>query len=136
LIEGAGVRLTWSRDRKRVARLELDSPEVSVPVKRDVTQLMSDLLPDSPGWYVPASSVTHSLYWGLRDAIGSAPGEPLALTPSLGEVGAAAESAISASGLILARCADYYGHDAQAHLQQTKMRREAIDLRMRRLAAH
>ncbi len=135
LIERAGVRLTWSKYGKGVARLELDSPEVSVPVKLDVTQLMTSLLPDSPGWYVPASGITHSRYWGLRDAIGSAPGEPLALTPSLVEVGAAAESAISACGLILARCADYYGHDAQAHLQQTRTRREAIDLRMRRLRA-
>jgi len=135
LIERAGIRLAWSKDGKKVARLELDSPEVAVPAKLDVTQLMTSLLPDSPGWYVPASSVTHSRYWGLRDAIGSAPGELLALTPPLAEVGAAAESAISACGLILARCADYYGHDAQAHLQQTKTRREAIDLRMRRLAA-
>jgi hypothetical protein len=135
LIEQAGVRPAWSSDGKKVARLELDSPKVSVPVKLDVTQLMGTLLPDSPGWYIPASSVTHSRYWGLRDAIGSAPSEPLALTPSLAEVGAAAESAVSASGLILARCAAYYGHDAQLHLQQTKTRREAIDLRMRRLVA-
>lgn len=135
LIERAGVRLAWSKDRKQVARLELDTPQVAVPVKLDVTQLMTDLLPDSPGWYIPASSITHSLYWGLRDAISSAPGEPLALTPSLAEVGAAAETAISASGLILSRCGAYYGHDAQAQLQQTKTRREAIDLRMRRLAA-
>jgi len=32
--------------------------------KLDVTQLITSLLPDSPGWYVPASSVTHSRYWG------------------------------------------------------------------------
>ena len=53
------------------ARLHLDVPEVSVPLKRDVTELMDHLLPDSPGWYNIGSSITHSYYWGLRDAIGS-----------------------------------------------------------------
>jgi hypothetical protein len=135
LIERAGVRLALDRRGKEIARLELDSPQVAVPVKLNVTQLMSVLLPDSPGWYTPGSSIVHSRYWGLRDAIGSAPGEPLALTPALLEVGAAAETAISASGLVLARYAGYYGHDPSAHIQQAKVRREAIDLRMRRFAA-
>jgi hypothetical protein len=85
LTECAGVKLAWSKDGKTVARLELDSPKVIVPVKLDITRLMAILLTDSPGWYHPGSSVIHSLYWGLRDAIGSAPGEPLALTPSLAE---------------------------------------------------
>jgi hypothetical protein len=99
LIERAVVKLASAQKGERIARLELDSPQVVVPVKLNVTELMGALLPDSPGWYTPGSSIVHSQYWGLRDAIGSAPGEPLALTPSLLEVGAAVETAISASGL-------------------------------------
>jgi hypothetical protein len=136
MIERAGVRLVWDRKGKRIVRLQLDSPLVDVPVDLNVTQLMGIFLPDSPGWYRPGSSVTHSLYWGLRDAIGSAPGEPLALTPPLAEVGAAAESAISASGLILTHAAGYYGHDPRSRVERTKARREAVDLRMRRLARY
>ena len=94
--------------------------------------LLAELLPDSPSWYNIASSVTHSIYWGLRDVDGSHPGEPLALTPNVLDVGAAAESAISASGLILDRCGKCYGHDPSAHVQRTKERREAIDALMRR----
>lgn len=133
LIERAGVRL--HKKGKGIDRLELDSPEVVVKVRLNVTELMGDLLHESPGWYNLGSSVIHSLYWGLRDASGSFPGAPLALTPPLLEVGAAVESAISASGLILTRCAGYYGHDPSAYVQRTKGRREAVDLRMRRFGA-
>jgi len=132
LIERAGVTLVPAKRRPEIARLELDSPSVAVTVRSTVTDLMGVLLPESPGWYTPASSIVHSRYWGLRDAIGSAAGEPLAMTPALLEVGAAAESAVSACGLILTRCAGYYGHDPSAQTERTKARREAIDLRMRR----
>jgi len=135
LITGAGMTVAPSRDGKRPARLELDSPRVSVPVKLDVTELMGALLPESPTWYNISSGVTHSHYWGLRDAVASPGDEPLALTPDLLEVGAAAESAISASGLIIARAGAYYGHDPQTHLQRTRERRKAIDLHMRRIGA-
>lgn len=43
------------------------------------------------------------------------------------EVAAAAQSAISASGLIAARCAAYYGHDPGPYDQQAKARRAALD---------
>lgn len=133
IITDAGISLRLSRDGKAIARLELDS--VSVPMKLDITELMSGLLTESPTWYNVSSGVTHSLYWGLRDAVASRLGEPLALTPDLLEVGAAAESAISASGLILARCASYFGHDADEQLRATAERRESIDRLMREIGA-
>jgi hypothetical protein len=57
------------------------------------------------------------------------------MTPNLLEVGAAGQSAISASGLILARYGTYYGHDPEPYVQQTKARRHGIDLHMRRIGA-
>ncbi len=134
LITGAGLTFGYSPNRKRKTRLELESPKVSVPLDVNVTELMAKLLPDSPSWYNIGSSVTHSLYWGLRDVDRSQPGGPLALTPNVMDVGAAAESAISASGLILDRCGKCYGHDPSAYVQRSKERREAIDALMRRAA--
>jgi hypothetical protein len=58
----------------------------------------------------------------------------LDLLPDVMEMGAAAEAAISASGLILDRCGRYYGHDPQAHVQGARERREKIDALMRRAA--
>jgi hypothetical protein len=132
LITGVGLTFGYSRNGKTKARLDLESPKVSAPLTINVTELMAELLPESPSWYNIGSSVTHSLYWGLRDVDGSRPGEPPALTPNVLDVGAAAQSAISASGLILNRCAKCYGHDPSAHLQHTRKRREAIDALMRR----
>jgi hypothetical protein len=132
LIASAGLTFGYSHDGKTKVRIELDSPKVSVPLKVNVADLMAELLPDSPSWYNIGSSVTHSSYWGLRDVDGSRPGEPLALTPNVLDVGAAAESAISASGLILDRYGKCYGHDPSVHVQRSSERREAIDALMRR----
>ena len=132
LINCAGLTFGYTQNGKTKARLDLESPKVSIPLKINVTQLMAELLPDSPSWYNIGSSVTHSLYWGLRDVDGSRPGEPPALSPNVLDVGAAAESAISASGLILDRCGRCYGHDPSAHVQRSRERREAIDALMRR----
>jgi len=132
LITGAGLTFGHRQNGKTRTRLELESPKVSVPLKINITELMAELLPDSPSWYNIGSSVTRSLYWGLRDVDGSRPGEPLALTPNVLDVGAAAESAISASGLILGCCGRCYGHDPSAHIKRTVERREAIDALMRR----
>ena len=134
LITAAGLTFGYSQNGKTKARIDLESPKVSVPLKINVAELMAELLPDSPSWYNIGSSVTHSIYWGLRDVNRSRPGEPLALTPNVLDVGAAAESAISASGLILDRYGRCYGHDPSAHLQHTRKRREAIDALMRRAA--
>jgi hypothetical protein len=48
------------------------------------------------------------------------------------DVSAAAESAISASGLILDRCGTCFGHDPSVQVRRTMQRREAIDALMRR----
>jgi hypothetical protein len=134
LISGTGIRLVRSGDGKKIARLELDTPKVRVPVKLDITDLMTKLLPDSPSWYNISSSITHSHFWGLRDAVTSAGGEPLAMAPNLMDVGAAAECAISASGLIISRCAAYYGQDPTPHVQRSQERRARIDRHMQKLA--
>lgn len=132
LIDGSGMIFGSSQKGNAKVRLELQSPRVSVPLKINITELMADLLPDSPSWYAIGSSVTHSIYWGLRDVDHSRPGEPLALAPSVLDVGAAVESAISASALILARCGQIYGHDPSAHVQRANERREEVDTLMRR----
>jgi hypothetical protein len=132
LIEDAGMAFGSSKKGNAAARLELYSPKVAVPRKINVTQLMSELLPDSPSWYNVGSSVTHSIYWGLRDIKHSRPVEPLALTPNVLDVGAAVESAISASALILDRCGRMTGHDPAAHVQRAHERRAEIDALMKR----
>jgi hypothetical protein len=132
LITSAGLTFGYSQNGKKKTHLDLESPKISIPLAINVTELMAELLPDSPSWYNIGSSVTHSLYWGLRDVDGSRPGEAMALTPNVLDVGAAAESAISASGLILDRCAKSYGHDPSAHFRHTTKRREEIDALMRR----
>jgi hypothetical protein len=130
----AGVTLALARDGKKIARLELDSPKLSVPLKLDVTALMADLLPDSPSWYNVSSSVAHSYFWGLRDAVlPSGPG-PMGIAPNILEVGAAAQTAISASALIATRCAVYYGHDYRPYANGAKKRRERLDYYMKRFA--
>jgi hypothetical protein len=56
----------------------------------------------------------------------------LALTPNVLDVGAAVESAISASALILDRCGRMTGHDPTARVQQAQQRRAEIDALMKR----
>jgi hypothetical protein len=132
LIDGAGMAFGSSRKSTAKVRLELQSPKVSVPLKINITELMAELLPESPSWYNIGSSVTHSIYWGLRDVSHSRPGESLALTPNVLDVGAAVESAISASALILDRCARMNGHDPTDHVQRAQERRAEVDALMRR----
>jgi len=80
LIDGAGMAFGSSRKGSAKVRLELQPPKVAVPLKINITELMAELLPDSPSWCNIGSSVTHSIYWGLRDVSHSRPGESLALT--------------------------------------------------------
>jgi hypothetical protein len=134
LIDGAGMAFGTSRKGTAKVRLELQSSRVLVPLKINITELMAELLPESPSWYNIGSSVTHSLYWGLRDVSHSGPGESQALAPSVLEVGAAVESAISASALILDRCARMNGHDPAGHVQRAQKRRAEVDALMRRAA--
>jgi hypothetical protein len=76
LITDAGLTFGYSRDGNTETRLELESSETSVPLKINVSELMAELLPDSPSWYTIGSSVTRSLYWGLRDINHSRPVSP------------------------------------------------------------
>jgi hypothetical protein len=132
LIDGAGMAFGSSRKGSVKVQLELQSPRVAIPLKINITELMAELLPDSPGWYNIGSSVSHSIYWGLRDVNHSRPGESLALTPNVLDVGAAVESAISASALILDRCGRMNGHDPAPHVQRAQKRRAEVDALMRR----
>ncbi len=132
LIAAAGIRPARSRDQQKIARLELDSPRVSVPVKLDVTEKMAELLPDVPSFYNIGSGVVHSHYWMLRDVVADKGASPeLAVEPDLMQIGAATVASIHASKLIIDRCARYYGHDASAHLSRSAQRLEAVDQRMR-----
>jgi hypothetical protein len=134
LIDGAGMAFGPSRKAGAKVRLELQSPKTTVPLKINITDLMAELLPDSPSWYNIGSSVTHSIYWGLRDVNHSRPGESLTLTPNVLDIGAAVESAISASALILDRCGRMNGHDPTTHVQRTQKRRAEVDALMKRAA--
>jgi hypothetical protein len=132
LIEGAGMAFAASRKGNVKTRLEMHSPKADVPLKINISELMASLLPDSPGWYNVGSSVSHSFYWGLRDVDQSRPGESLVLTPNMLDVGAAAESAISASALMLDHCGRMTGHDPAAHVQRAQQRRAQVDALMKR----
>jgi hypothetical protein len=132
LLDGAGMTFGTSRNGSAKVRLELQSPRAAVPLKINITELMAELLPDSPSWYNIGSSVSHSIYWGLRDVNHSRPGEPLALTPNMLDVGAAVESAISASALILDRSGRMNGHDPTHHVQRAQKRRAEVDALMKR----
>lgn len=131
LINSAGMTFGSSRKGTTKAQLELQSPNATVPLKINITELMAELLPDSPSWYNIGSSVTHSIYWGLRDVNHSSPGEALDLTPNVLDVGAAVESAISASALILEHGARMTGHDPTVHVQRAQKRREEVDALMK-----
>jgi len=50
------------------------------------------------------------------------------------DVGAAVESSISASALILDRCGKMNGHDPAPHIHRAQERREEVDALMRRAA--
>jgi hypothetical protein len=95
---------------------------------------MNSLLPESPGWYRISSGIAHSAAWVLHDAVAGTSGADLALTPDLMEVAAAAESAISASALIIERHATYYGYDPEPRVRQSQQRREMLDVLMREQA--
>jgi hypothetical protein len=134
LIDDAGMTFGNSQKGSTKVRLEMQSPKAAVPLKINITELMAEWLPNSPSWYNIGSSVTHSIYWGLRDVDHFRPGEPPALIPNVLDVGAAVESAISASALILDRFARMNGHDPTPHTQRAEARREEIDALMRRAA--
>jgi hypothetical protein len=109
---------------------------VKVPVKLDIGPLMTSLLPESPGWYLLSSGVAHSATWVLHSAVTEeSPGSRLDLTPDLLEAAAAAQTAISASALIIERHATYYGHDPEPRTSKSRQRRGMLDTLMRDQAA-
>lgn len=135
LIGRAGMELVPDRTGKKIARVELRNPAVEVPVKLDIGPLMTMLLPDSPGWYLLSSGIAHSAPWVLHAAVAAETAGPqLALTPDLLEVAAAAQSAISASALMIQRHATYYGHDPEPRVRQSRQRRDMLDVLMREQA--
>jgi hypothetical protein len=134
LIAGAGLTFKCLKKNKKRTHLELKPANVSVSLQLSVTDLMAGLLTDSPSWYNIGSGVTHSSYWGLRDISKSRPDGPMELIPQVLEAGAAAESAISVSRLIIDRFGRCFGHDPSRHTQQSTQRREAIDALMVRAA--
>lgn len=136
LIFQAGLGKVMSKDGKRVIRLTLDSPAVSVAINLNVTEKMSDWLPDSPSWYNRSSGIAHSHYWVLRGAMSPTSGtQEMALEPNLMEVAAAGQCAISGSRLIIETIADYYGHDRAEAGRASTVRRDSIDPYMADLAA-
>jgi hypothetical protein len=70
----------------------------------------------------------------LQEAVAGTSGSDLSLTPDLMDVAAAAESAISASALIIERHATYYGYDPEPRVRQSRQRRAMLDVLMREQA--
>lgn len=132
LIDRAGIQLVRSEKGPRITHVELRAPVVRVPTKLDVGPLMADQLPDSPGWYSVSSGIAHSADWMLADAVvGGADGPQLELSPDLLELAAAAQTAISASALIIERHAVYYGFDPEPYVRRSRQRRGILDVLMR-----
>jgi enamine deaminase RidA (YjgF/YER057c/UK114 family) len=129
---GAGMTFGSSAKGNTKSRLELQSQKTAIPLKINIIELMAAWLPDSPSWYNIGFAVTHSIYWGLRDITHSRPGQALALTPEVLDVGAAVVSAISASALILDRRGRMNGHDPAPHVRRALERRDEIDALMQR----
>ncbi len=135
LIGRAGMNLGLGRDGRTVARVELRNSNVKVPVKFEAGPLMESLLTESPGWYLLSSGVSHSAPWLLDTAVIGGRGSPeLQLTPDLLEVAAAAQTAISASALIIERHATYYGFDPEPYVRKSRSRRGILDALMREQA--
>jgi hypothetical protein len=130
LIDAAGITRVLDRKGKKVVGLEIPRADVKVTIKPEIGPLMAKLLPESPTWYVISSGTAHSATWMLRDAIVSS--DPvLTLSPSLMEVAAASQSAISASALIIKGYALYYGHDPEPQVRRSRRRRQMLDTWMR-----
>ena len=132
MIKDAGIDIVPSKNQKTAARLTINTSAVSVPLRFDVSENMSALLPDVPSFYSLSSGIVHSYFWMLRDSVAAPPtGPELNLAPDVMQVGGAALAAISASALMIGRCAHYYGHDPEPRLRANKDRYESVDQQMR-----
>lgn len=132
LIGRAGMDLARDRNGKKIVRVELCNTDAKVPIKLDIGPLVLALLPESPGWYTMSSGTAHSGVWMLDSAVvGGRGGPQLELTPDLLELASAAETAISASGLLIDRHAAYYGFDPEPYVGKSRQRRAMLDTLMR-----
>ena len=85
--------------------------------------------------YLLSFGVAHSAALVLNSAVArEAPRPRLDLTPDLLEAAAAAQSAISASALIIQRHATYYGYDPEPRVSKSRHRRAILDVLMREQA--
>jgi len=131
-ISRAGMDLARDRNGKKIVRVELNNTDVKVPIKLDIGPLVLALLPESPGWYTMSSGTAHSGVWMLDSAVvGERGGPELQMTPDFLELASAAETAISASGLLINRHATYYGFDPQPYVSKSRQRRAMLDTLMR-----
>jgi hypothetical protein len=136
LIGRAGMDLARDRNGKKIARVELRETDVKVPIKLDIGPLVLGLLPESPGWYTMSSGTAHSGVWMLDSAVLSGRGgSELELTPDLLELASAAETAISASALLIDRHGTYFGFDPEPYMRKSRQRRAMLDTLMREQAA-
>ncbi|MFJ5036021.1 hypothetical protein ACIQB5_50555 [Streptomyces sp. NPDC088560] len=95
-------------------------------MKFETGPTMKKMLPESPTWYTMSSASAHGLTWMLRQA-SPAFGSELEIKPDLMQAAASAQSAISASGLIVKSYALYYGHDPEPLIRESRQRRAMID---------
>ena len=132
LIQHAGLDVIYDRNGRDITGIKLPETGVKVPVRFETGPLMEEFLPESPGWYLQSSGISHSATWLLDGAVLEGRGSPeLSFTPDLMEVAAAAQTAISASGLIIGRHAAYYGFDPEPHVRKSRHRRGILDALIR-----
>jgi hypothetical protein len=129
-IDAAGITREFGRGTK-VARLSMGS--TVEPMNFETGPQMQKLLSDFPSLYTTSSAVAHSLPW-ILDEVRKTRGPDLEMELDLMQVGATAESAISASGLIVKGYAQYYGLDSDPYVRETRQRVGMVDGWMREWA--
>lgn len=135
-IRGAGLNVVYDKNGRDVASIRHPTANVKAAVKLETGPRMEKLLPESPGWHLQSSGIAHSVPWLLDSAvIDGLAGPELSLTTDLMEVAAAAETAISASALIIRTHATYYGFDPEPCVRQSSQRRGMLDALMGEQAA-
>lgn len=128
LIKSAGMRFERDRRGKETASISYPQARAKVPVKINVTDLMSQYLPGVPGWYLIGSGAAHSLPWSLQDAVADpTDAAKLVVSPSPLEAAAGAEAALDSAALLTQTYAHYFGHDPKAEMRAHRQRRGMID---------
>lgn len=128
LIKSAGMRFELDRRGKEIASISYPQVRAKVPVKINVTDLMSRYLPGVPGWYLIGSGAAHSLPWSLQDAVADpTDAAKLVVSPSPLEAAAGAEAALDSAALFTQTYAHYFGHDPEAEMRAHRQRRGMLD---------